>query len=201
MGVEDRRFVFRVFRGVGLGHGGAAFGRVRDAAGAELPRAGASRAVRIAGRRELVLPGAGRGVQGTPGLVPGFLPGCGGLTGGGVGVTSTVTGAGTVASWVVVRVVVPSVLAGIVGVVSLVDVLAVLVATVSWARPGARASPPGPASTLAASRTKRMRRRVMRGRWVWPQAPAPRARAYARIGCRALGHALSGRYNSRKPSK
>src|SRR5947207_993914 len=140
LGVEDRRFVFRVFRGVGLGHGGAAW--------AELPRAGASRAVRIAGRRELVLPGAGRGVQGPPGLVPGFLPGCGGLTGGGVGVTSTVTGAGTVASWEVVRVVVPSVLGGIAGVVSLVDVLAVVVATVFGGRPGERASPPGPERTV-----------------------------------------------------
>ena len=161
-----RRFAFRglAFRGAAVGHGGAGLALVRGAAEVELAPAGVSRALRIAGRRELVVAGAGRGVQGTPGLAPGFRPGWGGLTAGGVGVTPTVTGAGTVDSWVGVCVVVPSVLAGIVGVVSLVGVLAVVVATVSWARPGVRASPPGPASTLAASRTNRMRRRVMRRR-------------------------------------
>src|SRR5437588_10095442 len=97
LGAEVRRFAFRglAFRGAAVGHGGAGLALVRGAAEVELAPAGASRAVRIAGRRELGLAGAGRGGQGTPGLAPGFFPRAGGFTAGGVGVTPTVTGAGT----------------------------------------------------------------------------------------------------------
>src|SRR2546423_2521064 len=81
LGTDVRRFAFRglAFRGAAVGHGGAGLALVSGAAEVEPAPPGASRAVPVAGRRELAPARAGGGGPGTPRPAPGVPPRGGGL--------------------------------------------------------------------------------------------------------------------------